>query len=192
MIRKISIIIFCLSLGGCISRPIGDAYISSQVEDPSAVDKKYSIYVWVAPDSSMEDRKFASFIKSQMRTAGFKISENASTSIYALSFSKEEKKSDINSVSYVPQKSYSYGSVGGENYSGETTSHVAVPTVRKYTVTKINLWLQPTGKKGTVWEGRIGVESSLFEKYPNEVMLLLLNEFGKDYKDYKEIHKLKE
>lgn len=184
MIYRIFVVMFALLISSCAANT---AYISS-LTDPAYRPSKYDpIFLLIPDSSSIEERQFAAFLHNEMRIAGFTMVNHISESKYILLCQTGQKTSQLNSTLYLPQTQRSSGYIGNTYYSGQTTSTTAVPYTSNYTVQKIYLELYSTAevmdkKYKTAWEGYIGVEASEYQRRSRDIIRLLLDVFGTNYK----------
>lgn len=183
MTLRILIVLIALSLSACAT---SSAYISSLTDPAYNPSKTDPIFLLIPDSASIEDRQFSAFLLSEMRAAGFTMSQTLLDSRYVLLFQSGQNTSQINSTLFLPQTQTTSGYVGNTYYSGTTTSTTAIPYTSNYTVHKIWLKLYSTSdvldeKYRTAWEGYIGAEASEFQKQSREILRLLLDVFGTNY-----------
>jgi hypothetical protein len=188
---RIANILLALTITGCAST----AYISSVTDSAYRPTKLDPVFIGVHNGLSIKERQFAEFLRSEMKKAGFTVTDVLSLSRYVLLFNMNQKTSQINSTFFLPQTQTTSGYVGNTYYSGQTTSTTAVPISVDYTFQKI--WLDlyltsdiDTDKLMTIWEGYIGAGIDVYEKYSKEILRMLLDVYGTNYEAHTPIRPL--
>lgn len=186
---RLFVVLAVLGLTACATKT---AYISSVTDPAYSPRKSDPIYLLIPDGTSIEDRQFSAFVLNEMRAAGFTMVPSLIKSRYVLLLRSDEKTSQINSTLFMPQTSSTSGYIGNTYFTGRTTSTIAVPYTRSYTVHKTWLQLYSTSdlikkKYQTAWEGYIGADASDFKEQSAEILHLLLDVFGKNYEAHAKI-----
>lgn len=165
------------------------AYISSLTDPNYKPTKSEPTFILVPDGATLEERRFASFLRKEMQAAGFMITDDWSKSRYIMMFQTGQKTSQINTTAYFPQTQTTSGYVNETHFSQDTTSTVAVPVSRDYTVKTVFLKLYATSdvvnkKFKTIWEGYIGAGKNDYNQYTKELLHLLFDVYGTDYQQH--------
>ena len=188
---RIAIIFLALTITGCAST----VYISSVTDPAHSPTKLDPVYIAVPAGALIKERQFVELLRSEMKEAGFTVTDKLLQSRYSLVAYMDQSTSQINSTLFLPQVQNTSGYVGNTYYSGKTTSTTAVPISVDYTVHKIRLYLFQTSdidteRFMTVWEGYIGADKEEYQKHSKEILRMLLDVYGTNYEAHTPIRPL--
>jgi hypothetical protein len=179
-------------LSSCSAPP----YFITQVDEDYTFVKSQSIFVYIPPESDLNQKKIQSLIKKIFLKNGYSLKESIDSADIAITFFISTDSKDIQNTLILPQTSTTYGNVGGIPYNSSTTTsqqytYSSTISIERFYIYAFSVEKLKTNYTIPVWQGYAGIDISRMKSDKQYVFNTLINLFGKDYEPGKFVNKNK-
>lgn len=159
---------------------IPSVYIKTQ-SDPEFDFKNKNTIVVYADNKLIEDKKFKSFLQSELKAIGLTVIDGTDDAQISTCFNIYEDNGQFSGNLILPKTTTTTGRVGNIDYSERSSTTQIVPYTTNYSFKKVHIKFYSKEDNSIVWDCFFSIESKYYNENVNKCLKNALSKYGTDF-----------